>query len=354
MAEKPAAEKTEEPTLKRLRKSREKGQVAQSEELPAAISIVVLVMILAVFAPTLLQWFTSQIKEAMSCDISVFADSKSLSDFLNAKISSAILIMCPILASLMVGSVIACVIVGGLNFSAQAVSLKLDAVDPIKGFAKLFNIKSTVKLGVSIAKLIFVTVIVWFYIRGRLDSLANMRWAWSAGILLAISQLILGMLIRVCVALLVIAAIDVVFQKWKHMQELKMTKQEVKQEHKESDGSPEVKGRIRRIQMEMARKRMLQEVPNASVVLVNPTHFAVALKYDTKSMQAPVMVAKGADKLAEKIREIARANGVSIIRRPELTRTIYSTVEPGEPIPQTLYAAVAEVLAMIYRLKQGR
>jgi flagellar biosynthetic protein FlhB len=156
------------------------------------------------------------------------------------------------------------------------------------------------------------------------------------------------------VALLIIAVIDVFFQKWKYTQDLKMTKQEVKQERKDIDGSPEVKSRVRRIQIEMARQRMLQEVPKASVVLVNPTHVAVALRYEAKTMEAPVMVAKGADHLAEKIREIARAYGVPIVRRPELARTIYSTVKPGDAIPQTLYAAVAEVLAMIYRLRHRK
>jgi flagellar biosynthetic protein FlhB len=133
-----------------------------------------------------------------------------------------------------------------------------------------------------------------------------------------------------------------------------MTKQEVKQERKDTDGSPEVKSRVRRIQIEMAKQRMLQEVPKASVVLVNPTHVAVALRYEAKTMEAPVMVAKGADHLAEKIREIARAYGVPIVRRPELARTIYSTVKPGDAIPQRLYAAVAEVLAMIYRLRHRK
>jgi len=354
MAEKPAAEKTEQPTPKRLRKAREKGQVAQSQELPAAVSIVVLVMALALFAPTLLQWFILQMKQGMSGQISVFSDSKAFVNFLNTKIVSSTVAMFPILAALFAGSVIACVAVSGLNFAPQALSLKLDAINPIKGFERLFNVKSAVKLGVSIAKLIFVSIIVWVYLQSRIDTLAAIRWAWSAQIMVAISKIILGMLIRICVALLVIAAIDVFFQKWKYTQDLKMTKQEVKQERKDTDGSPEVKSRVRRIQIEMARQRMLQEVPKANVVLVNPTHVAVALRYDSKTMDAPVMVAKGADHLAEKIREVARAYGVPIIRKPELTRTIYSTVKLGDSIPQTLYAAVAEVLAMIYRLRHRK
>ena len=354
MAEKPAAEKTEQPTPKRLRKAKEKGQVAQSQELPAAVSIVVLVMVLALSAPALLQWFIMQMKQGMSCQIGVFADSKAFTNFLNTKIISSTVAMCPILAALFAGSVIACVAVSGLNFAPQALNLKLSAINPVKGFERLFNVKSAVKLGVSIAKLIFVSIIVWLYLQSRIDTLAVIRWSWSAQIMTAIAKIILGMLIRVCVALLVIAAIDVIFQKWKYTQDLKMTKQEVKQERKDTDGSPEVKSRVRRIQIEMARKRMLQEVPKANVVLVNPTHVAVALRYDAKTMEAPIMVAKGAGHLSEKIREIARAYGVPVIRRPELARTIYSTVQPGDFIPQALYAAVAEVLAMIYRLRRRK
>jgi flagellar biosynthetic protein FlhB len=167
----------------------------------------------------------------------------------------------------------------------------------------------------------------------------------------SISALILGMLIRVIAGLIIIAAIDVAFQKYKYNQDMKMTKQQVKQENKDTEGSPEMKANRRRVQQEMASKRMLQEVPQADVVLVNPTHYAVALKYDAKTMQAPKMLAKGKLHTAEKIREIAKENGIPIIRKPELTRTMYSTLEPGDFIPNELYIAVAEVMAMIYRTR---
>lgn len=354
MAEKPAGEKTEQPTAKRLRKSKEKGQVAQSQELPAAVSIVVLILTLSLLAPSLLQWFSLQMKHGLSGQIGMFADSKSFTQFINAKITSSLFIMFPILAALFTGSIVSCVVVSGLNFAPQALNLKFSELNPIKGFAKLFNVKSLVKLGISIVKLIIISIIVWMFIRSKLDTFASIRWCWSAQILFFISKLIFGLLIRVSAAVLLIAAIDVIFQKWKHMQDLKMTKQEVKQDRKETDGSPELKSRMRGIQIEMAKKRMLQEVPKADVILVNPTHVAVAIRYDAKEMQAPVMVAKGADHLAEKIREIARAYGVPIIRRPELARTIYATVKTGENIPQTLFVAVAEVLAMIYRLRHRK
>jgi flagellar biosynthetic protein FlhB len=169
-----------------------------------------------------------------------------------------------------------------------------------------------------------------------------------------ISKMILGLLIRIGIALLIIGIADVIYQKRKYIHDLKMTRQEVKQDHRDTEGAPELKRRIRTVQFQMALKRTLQEVPKATVVLVNPTHFAVALRYDSKTMDAPVMVAKGADHLAEKIREIARAYGVPIIRKPELARTIYSTVEPGNPIPENLYTAVAQVLALIYRLRHKK
>lgn len=353
MAEKPASEKTEQPTYRRLQKARKEGQVAHSEELPAVVSVLVLVMVLTLFSPTMLQWFVVQMKQGMSCQIGVFSNSETFISFFNTIILNTTFIMFPILAALLAGSIISCVVVSGLNFSSKALNPKFDQINPVKGFQNLFNTKTLVKLGISIAKLIVVSMIVWRYLQGRIEELAIIRWAWSAQIIVAIAKIILGMLLRICVGLVIIAAVDVLYQKWKYIKDLMMTKQEVKQDRKDTDGSPEVKFRIRRIQVEMAKKRMLQEIPKANVVLVNPTHVAVALRYDPKTMDAPVMVAKGADHMAEKIREIARAYGVPIVRKPELARAIYSTVKkPGDPIPQMLYAAVAEVLAMIYRLRR--
>ncbi len=351
MADKPAAEKTEQPTPKKLSKAKEKGQSPQSQELMSFVSILVLVTMTALMAPSLMRWFTVLIKQAMACDNAVFADSKAFINFINMKIVDLILVVCPIFAALSVGSVLAGVAVSGLNFSPKAVRLKFNSINPASGLAKLVNTHSIVRLLTSILKLFFVSIIVWLYLQSKIDTLATLRWAWSVQILAVIAKIILGLMIRVCIALLVIALADVFYQKWQYTKDLKMTKQEVKEERKQTEGSPEVKSRIRRIQFEMAARRMLQEVPKANVVLVNPTHVAVALRYEAKTMEAPVMVAKGADHLAEKIKEIARAYGVPIVRKPELARTIYSTLEPGSAIPDTLYVAVAEVLAMIYRLR---
>lgn len=354
MPEQPAAERTEQPTPRRLQKARKKGRVPQSQEVASIVTLLVLVAMVALLAPNLLKWFMIQIRQGMLCENGIFADNRSFLDFIGRKTIDSIFIICPILAALFAGSVIAGVAISGLNFAPKAIEFKFSQLNPVAGLGKLVNTQSLVKLLASILKLFFVSIIVWFYLQDKLEILAGLRWAWSGQILAVIAKIILGLMIRVGIALVIIAIADAFYQKWKYTKDLKMTRQEVKEERKDTEGSPVAKGRIRKVQLGMATRRMLQEVPKASVVLVNPTHVAVALRYEAKTMEAPVMLAKGADHLAEKIREIARAYGVPIIRRPELARTIYSTVKPGNPIPESLYVAVAEVLAMIYRLRNRK
>jgi len=354
MAEKPAAEKTHYPTFRKLQKARQKGQLPQSQELMSVATLLVLVAMVALLGPSLTKWFIVQIKHGMSCENIVFSNTEAFVAFINGKTADLILVILPVLAALFVGAVLAGIAVSGLNFAPGAIELKFDRLNPVEGFGKLINARSIVKLLASILKLLCVSLVMWFYIRSKLEVFAALRWTWSTQMLAVTAKLILGLLIRVGVVLLVIGIADALYQKWKYIQDLKMTRQEAKQDRKDTEGSPELKGRIRRIQIEMASRRMLREVPKASVVLVNPTHVAVALSYESREMEAPIMVAKGADHLAERIREIARAYGVPIIRRPELARTIYSTVKPGNPIPEALYVAVAEILGMIYRLRHRK
>lgn len=290
----------------------------------------------------------------MSCDTSPFANSKAFLSFLNSKVSSSLVVILPTCVVLCIAAFAGTVVISGLNYSPKAIKLDFGAISPSGGLRKLVNMRSMVKLLASILKLIFISAIAWYYLKDKLEALAALRWAWSFAMLATMAKLILGLMIRICIGLLVIGAADTAFQKWKYIDDLKMTKQEVKEENRQKEGAPEVKRRIRRIQLETAMRRMLTEVPKAGVVLTNPTHVAVALRYDAKEADAPIVVAKGADHVAEKIREIARAYGVPIIRRPELARTIFATVKLNHPIPETLYVAVAEVLAMIYRLRHRR
>jgi len=318
------------------------------------VSIAVLVVVVGLMASALARWCTEQLQQGITSDVSVFQDSETFVKFIDGKVTDFLVIIFPICAALCVGALAGAIVVGGFSYSPGAVRLNFGAINPAGGLERLVNARSMVRLLASVLKLLFVSLIAWYYLRNKLDALAALRWTWSFGLIVAIGKLILGLMIRICVGLLVLGAADTVFQKWKYIQELKMTKQQVKEERRQTEGAPEVKGRIRRIQFEMAMKRMLQEVPRASVVLTNPTHLAVALRYDPKTTEAPVLVAKGADHMAEKIREIARAYGVPIVRKPELARTIYSTVKLDHPIPEALYVAVAEVLAMIYRLRHSR
>jgi len=351
MPDKPATEKTEQPTSKRLSDARSKGNIPHSVELTSFASIAVLITMITLMAPDLMEWFALQLRDGMSGNISAFADSKAFINFIGTKLIGAMLITAPILLALCAGATLSQIIIGGFSISTRALEPKLNQLNPAAGLGNLFNVSSAVKLLLAIVKLVFVLMIVWFYLKDKIAILATLRWAWSAQIIAVIAKIVLGMMIRVCIALLIIGAADAVYQKWKYIHDLKMTKQEVKEEQRSREGAPEVKSRIRQIQFRLTLKRMMQEVPKASVVLVNPTHVAVALRYDAKTMEAPTVVAKGADYLAEKIREIARSYGIPIIRRPELARTIYSTVDVGETIPPNLYVAVAEILAMIYRLR---
>lgn len=354
MADKPAAEKTEQPTPRRISKAKEKGQTAQSQDLSSAVTLIVLMGTLVLVAPGLLRWCRAKVEAGMSKPTDVFADPEAFIAYLNASFIETIVISLPILAAISAAGILTCYLVGGVTYAPSAIEIKWSAISPSTAIEKAFNKRAVVRLISSIAKLLFVGLIAWIYLRTKLDTLANLRWAWSTGIITIIARIVFGLAIRVSIAILALGIADAFYQKWQHTEDLKMTRQEVKEEHKDTDGSPEIKSRIRRIQIEMSMKRLMRDVPKANVILVNPTHVAVALRYDAKTMEAPVMIAKGADHLAQKIIKIAQSHGIPIIRRPEVARAIYASVQPGQTIPEAFYVAVAEVLAMLYRLRQKK
>ncbi len=356
MAEKPAAEKTEQPTARRLNKARESGQLPQSQELATALTLLALLAALLALGPNLYQWCQRKLEKGLSAPISssAFSDTQAFLHMMRSDIVDVLVVLLPILTILAVGGVLASALVGGLTFTPSAIQLRWDALNPARALGNMLNTRSLVHLLVSILKLVFVSIIVWVYLRDRLEILAALRWAWSSQLMAALADIILGLLIRVCVAVLIIGLTDTVYQKWQYIQELKMTREEIKQERKDTEGSPQVKARIRRLQIEISMKRLRQDVPKANVILVNPTHVAVALRYDAKTMPAPILLAKGADHMAQRIMQIGRSYGIPIVQRPEIARAIFASVKPGHPIPEHLYMAVAEVLAMIYRLRQKR
>jgi len=356
MADKPASEKTEQPTARRLSKVREEGQVPQSQELAAAATLLALLVALVTLGPDLLEWSKQEIQEGLSAaDASgTFTDSQAFLNLMRTDTIDVLLVLLPFLAILAVAGVIASAAVGGLTFTPSAIQMRWNAINPAHALGSLINKRSVVHLLTSILKLAFVSLIAWIYLRDKLEDFAALRWAWSTQLMTATAGIIFGLFVRIAIAILVIGLADAYYQKWNYIQELKMTRDEVRMERKDTEGSPEVKARIRRLQIEISMRRLRQDVPKANVILVNPTHVAVALRYDPKTMEAPILLAKGADHMAQKIIQIGRSYGIPIVQRPEIARAIYASVKPGRPIPEGLYMAVAEVLAMIYRLRQKR
>jgi len=351
---KSAAEKTEPPTPDRLRKAKQEGKVPASQELPLALTLGTMLLAVALSASRLWHWFSSQIEQGFTLGSGGRLDLAAITDVLTSRGTEALTTMAPFMVAAGVASIASGVLISGWVFAPKAVRINPAAIDPVKGLKNLFSARALVRLVASIAKLVVMVVIVMTYLWGRFDECLALSWATPLASLTVIMEVILGLVARFAVAMVLIALLDVVYQRWQHRQDLRMTKQEVKEERRQHELSPEVRGRLRRMQIEIVRKRMLHEVPAADVVITNPTHVAVALKYDTEAMLAPEVTAKGADYLCEKIKEIARAYGVPIVERPELARTIYHTVEIGQAIPEPLYVAVAEVLATIYRLRQQR
>ncbi|MFO8014487.1 MAG: flagellar biosynthesis protein FlhB [Phycisphaerae bacterium] len=351
---KAAANKTEPPTAHRLRQAKEEGKVPTSQEVALALTLGVLMLALVFSAENIWAWFTNQMVAGFTAAARPGMDLGTMADLLADKGWAVLILIAPFMVAMVTASVASGLLVSGWVFSPKALHPKPEALNPVEGVKQLFSVRSLVKLLAAWVKLGIMVALTVTYLRDRLDQFLALTWASPVASLSVIMEAVFGLVARFVAGMVVIALLDILYQKWQHRQDLKMTKQEVKEERKQHEASPQVRSRLRRMQIEMIRKRMLHEVPQADVVLVNPTHVAVALKYETDTMDAPQVTAKGADYLAERIRDIARAHGVPIVRRPELARTLYRTVEVGEPIPEPLYVAVAEILAMIYRLRRQR
>ena len=348
------ADKTEQPTGRRLTKTKKSGKAPTSQELLSAIAIIVLMGVTAMAGPKVVQWSMQEMREGFSCNYSNVATSETFLSFGRDKMTGTALIMAPFLITLMVSGIASSIAISGFNLTTETLKLNFGAINPVNGFKQLFSKSALVKLLLSVVKIVFISFIVYIYLRDKLDYLVTFQWTWTAELLTVISKLILGVVLRLCMGLVIIGAIDLIYQKKKFIKDLMMSKQEVKEEMKDSESPQEVQKRIKQKQFELATRRMLKEVPKANVVIVNPTHVAVALKYDPETMVAPVVVAKGGEKICEKIKEVARAYGVPIIRRPAIARSLYAEVDINGAVPDNLFVAVAEILALVYRLRKRR
>jgi flagellar biosynthesis protein FlhB len=349
-----AQERTEQPTSKRLEEARKKGQVPRSSELNAAA-----VMLLGGSALYFLGGHLgAQLHGIMRSGLSLSRaesvdESRAIACAAN-EVLHAFAACAPILGLTLLAALLAPVAIGGWNLSLAALAPDFDKLNPTSGLQRMFSARSAVELAKALAKFVFIATISACFLWKNAGELMGLG-AEPVNAALAHAARLTGHAFLILAGTMgVIAAVDVPWQLWQHNQKLMMTREEIKEEMKESDGSPEMKGRIRRAQQDLARRRMMQEVPKADVVVTNPTHFAVALRYDEKRMRAPIVIAKGADLVAARIREVATEHNVPIFEAPPLARALHRNVEIGSEIPGSLYVAVAQVLTYIYQLKNAR
>ncbi len=354
MAAESGQERTEQPTPKRLNEARKKGQIARSRELNTTLVLLAAAGGMIFLGDNIMLGLRGIMVNGLSLKREVVFNPDAMLVLFSGGVADALLILAPLFVLLVFVAFIAPMLLGGFSFSAEAIAVKMSKLDPIKGLGKIFAVRGLVELLKALAKFVIVATVVVTYLwinAGKFLHLGDLE------IDVALAEtgyLIFWGFFFISCALIVVTMIDVPFQLWDHKKQLMMTLQEIKDEYKETDGHPEVKQHIRKLQMEMAERRMMQEVPNADVIITNPTHYAVALKYDQTSMGAPRVVAKGADLVAAEIRKVAAENNVPIAAAPPLTRALFYSTELNDEIPAGLYLAVAQILAYVYQLDKKK
>ncbi|WP_404361827.1 flagellar biosynthesis protein FlhB [Marinobacter sp.] len=347
-------EKTEEATPRRLEKAKEDGQTARSKELATMAVLLAGAGGLLMFGGSLGAALENIMRGNFSIERDAIFDTSQMAMHLYDAALHASVALIPIMVLLFIAAIAGPIGIGGILFSGKAITPKLNRMDPIKGLGRMFSARSLVELVKAIAKVGFVMVIAILILDLRTQDLLSIADEPAMPAMAHVLWTLGWSFFLLSCATIVIALIDVPFQIYDHAKKLRMTKQEVKDEFKDTEGKPEVKGRIRQLQQEMAQRRMMSDVPGADVVITNPTHYAVALKYDQNTMAAPVVVAKGGDETAFKIMEIAREHKIDILRTPPLTRAVYHNTEVGGEIPDGLYMAIAQVLAYLFQMRNFR
>ncbi|MFC6839193.1 flagellar biosynthesis protein FlhB [Xanthomonas theicola] len=347
-------ERTEQPTEKRLREAREQGNIPHSRELATAAVFSAGIFALMGMSGSLAAGAVAWMKDALRPDPGLHDNPGALFGHFGDLLLGLLWVALPLVGICLAAGFVAPLLMGSLRFSGAALLPKLDRLNPMTGLTRLYGAESVAELFKSMLRMCFVGAAAGLCIWGGLDGLRGL-------LLQPLEQAIghgLGFTLRLLLytagALALLAAIDAPYQKWNYTRKLKMTRDEVRREMKESEGSPEVKGRIRQMQMQLSQRRMMEAVPGADVVVVNPTHYAVALKYEGGRMRAPTVVAKGVDELAFRIREIGEQHRVAVVSAPPLARALYREGQLGKEIPVRLYSAVAQILSYVYQLRAWR
>ena len=352
MAENSDLEKTEQPSQRRLDQAREKGQVARSRELSTFTVLLAGGGTLWLMGASFTQHMVKMLHDGLTLNRDMAFNTNLLIPRLYDLSLDMLLTFSPLLLAVMLAAAFSPLLLNGWLFSIEALQPKFSKLNPVSGIARMFSRTALVELSKAIGKAVLVGGIAAWVIWHNKDAVMALGTQAATASIPQMGHLVGASFMLIVGAMLLIVAIDVPFQLWDHNKKLMMTKEEVRQESRETEGDPMVKGRIRSLQREAARRRMMAAIPTADVVVTNPTHYAVALKYSDKGMRAPVVVAKGSHLLALRIREIAEENHVPILEAPPLARALHKHTDLGESIPEALYTAVAEVLAYVYNLRR--
>ena len=351
MAEDTSQEKTEEPTERRIEESRKKGQVARSKELNTLLSLMAAAIGMVFLGQYLIADLFDLMTQGLAFEPTRLTSSDQMFEVIREQMSMGLAAILPVLGLLVFAAFLGPVAMGGAVFSVESLAPKLEKLSPIKGLGRMFGIQSLMELIKALCKFLLVATAAIIIIYYSMQDLIGLGFMTVVSATANAGSLLLWSFIGFSAVLILVAAIDVPFQLWNHKKQLKMTLQEVKDEMKESDGRPEVKSQIRRMQRQLSESRMMDAVPTADVVITNPTHYAVALKYDQDGNGAPKVVAKGQDFMAKRIREVAAEHDIPLFEAPPLARALHGMVDIGHEIPADLYKAVAQVLAYVFQLK---
>ncbi|HPF37252.1 MAG TPA: flagellar biosynthesis protein FlhB [Phycisphaerae bacterium] len=345
-----AGEKTEAPTPRRLQEARNKGQIARSTDLNSALLLLGGLLALRVFGPQMI----GSLHEVMKRNLSVTDPSAGLSLDVGKLVMDVGMMVLgaagPILTVLIVLAIASNLLQTGFLFTTEPLTPKLDKLNPINGVTRMFSSRTAMQLVMNLVKLAIVTAVASVAVNNRLEDIMNAMALSGWPLVIQLTSVLYDIGLQLALALLIIALLDFAWQKWKHIRDLRMTKQEVREELRSMEGDPRLRMQRRKMQMAQAVQRIQKAVPTADVIVTNPTELAIAIKYNAESMAAPKVVAKGADHLAKKIREIAILHGIPIIERKPLAQALYKTVEVNQEVPERFYQAIAEILAYVYRL----
>ncbi|WP_409440031.1 flagellar biosynthesis protein FlhB [Psychromonas sp. GE-S-Ul-11] len=347
-------DKSEQATPEKVRKSKEKGQVARSKELATASVLIAAALSMFVFGDKLAYELSVMMKRAFTFERADIYSPEHMWHVLVDGFSGLGMPVFLILLMLFIISILGSSLLGGMLFSTKAMMPKFSRMSPKAGFKRMFGMQAWVELIKSILKVTVVMCVAWAILAATFEHILHLSISQLPGSAFEALDMLSWMFLLLCLSLLVIVAVDVPYQIYKHNDELKMTKQEVKDEFRNSEGKPEVKQRIRQLQYEMSQRTMMGDVPDADVIVTNPTHYSVALKYDKDGDRPPYVVAKGVDFMALKIREVGREHEVPVMQSPQLCRAVYHTTDIGEDVPEELFIAIAKILAYIYQLEQFR